>query len=206
MERRAFLKRASIGSIALASVPALQQAFSTPAWASGGSSQVRWDIQSFDPSTTPPTSRPGGVAFASAMPGLKIKLTGSGTFVAPASGGTSDAVTGGGTWETFEGGMSTGSGTYQVTGLVSWQFANSQTGPANDLIGNINERANGHAVLRIAYSDGSRGVLGLGCEGPGAPEGIQEGVIATKHYFTYWTREAPAAGVDKDRTLFHILR
>jgi hypothetical protein len=55
---------------------------------------VRWDIISLDTSTTPPTIRPGGVAFASAISGsapsgLKIEFTGSGTFVAPASGGGS---------------------------------------------------------------------------------------------------------------------
>jgi hypothetical protein len=204
MERRAFLKRAGIGSVALASVPALQQALSTPAWANG-STEVRWDIISFDTSTTPPTLRAGGVAFASVEPALKIKLTGFGTFVAPASGGTSGAVTGGGTWETFDGAESTGSGTYVVTGLASWQFANFQSPGLNDAI-DTHPRANGNAVLRIQYSDGKAGVLGLGCEGPGAPEGIQEGVIATKGYFTYWTREAPVGGVDKDRTVFHILR
>jgi hypothetical protein len=46
---------------------------------------VRWDIISLDTSTTPPTIRPGGVAFASAISGsapsgLKIEFTGSGTF------------------------------------------------------------------------------------------------------------------------------
>jgi hypothetical protein len=205
MERRAFLKRAGIGSVAFASVPALQQALSRPAWASG-SSEVRWDIISLDTSTTPATLRPGGVAFASVEPTLKIKLMGSGTFVAPASGGTSGAVTGGGTWETFEGARSTGSGMYVVTGLASWQFANFQTPGLIDAIDAMHPRANGNAVLRIQYSDDKEGVLALGCEGPGAPEGIQEGVIATKGFFTYWTREAPVAGVDKDRTLFHLVR
>ena len=206
MDRRRFLKQAGLGSIALASVPALQHALATPASASGEAAHIRWDILHLDISTKPPTLSSGGVAFASANPDLKIELTGNGTFVAPASGGTSDAVTGGGTWETFEGAVSTGSGTYQVTGLASWQFANLQIGTFTDTIGDVNKRANGNAVLRIAYSDGSEGVLGLGCEGPGAPEGIQEGVVATKGYFTYWTREAPVAGVDKDRTLFHLMQ
>ena len=205
MDRRRFLKQAGIGSLALASVPALQHALATPASASGEAADVRWDIQSIDFSTSPLTHRPGGVAFASADPNHTIQLKGSGTFVAPASGGTSDAVTGGGTWETFNGGVSTGSGTYQVTGLASWQFANLQIGAFTDLIGDVNKRASGNAVLRIAYSDGSEGVLGVGCHGPGAPDGIQEGVIATKGYFTYWTREAPVNGIDKDRTIFHFM-
>jgi len=85
---------------------------------------VRWDIVSVNFPTT--TISPGGVAFAVAPTNLKIKLTGSGTFVAPASGGTTGAVTGGGTWETFDsGGVSTGSGTYRVTNLADWEFANS---------------------------------------------------------------------------------
>jgi hypothetical protein len=169
--------------------------------------RVRWDIISLDTTTTPPTLRPGGVAFAStdADVNLKIRLTGAGTFVARASGRPSKAVTGGGTWETFDaGGVSTGSGTYQVTGLASWEFANLQTGAFIDLIGDTNERANGNAILRIAYSDGSHGTLGVGCHGPGAPDGIQEGVIATKGFVTYWTREAPVDGVDKNRTIFHV--
>jgi hypothetical protein len=202
-------RRHVIKGIAAAGVlGALGQPMTVFAEEGGGASFVRWDIVRLDFSTTPPTLREGGVDFANADPNLKIKLMGHGTFVAPASGGISGAVTGGGTWETFGAGdVSTGSGTYEVTRLVSWQFANMQTTtPAFlDAIGDLNKRANGNAVLRIAYSDGSEGVLGIGCMGPGAPMGIQEGVIATKGYFTYWTREAPVAGVDKDRTLFHLM-
>jgi hypothetical protein len=175
-----------------------------PATVAGSSSDhVRWDIISvtnFDPLTL----GPDGVAFAIAPNDLTIELTGSGTFVAPASGGASGAATGGGTWESFSGGVSTGSGTYTVTGLSSWEFANFQAPGAVDLIGDTNKRANGNAVLRVEYSDGSLGTLGIGCHGPGAPDGIVEGVIATKGYVTYWTAEAPAPGVDKNRTLFHL--
>jgi len=171
-----------------------------------GASHVRWDLISVDFSTTPSTLRTGGVAFASADAHRKIKLSGSGTFVAPESGKPSGAVTGGGTWETFEDATSTGSGTYEVSRLVDWEFANVQTGTFNDLIGNTNQRANGSAILRIDFSDGSHGILGVGCEGPGAPEGIQEGVIATKGFATYWTRQAPMPGVDKNRTLFHVMK
>lgn len=60
------------------------------------------------------------------------------------------AVTGGGTWETFEdGNVPLGRGSYQVTGLASWEFASLQTLGLIDLIGDTNERANGNAVLRI---------------------------------------------------------
>ncbi len=179
-------------------------AFSANQSASGSAADIRWDIVSVNIPIT--TLSPGGVAFAFARnpSTLRIKFTGSGTFVAPASGGPSSAVTGGGTWETFSGAVSTGSGTYRVTGLASWEFANFQTPGLIDLIGDTNERANGKAVLRIEYSDGSRGTLGIGCHGPGAPDGIVEGVIATKGYVTYWDAEAPTATVDKNRTLFHV--
>jgi len=79
-------------------------------------------------------------------------------------------------------------------------------GSAIDLIDSAHDRANGNAVLRIQYSDGSEGVLGIGCHGPGAPAGIQEGVIATKGYFTYWTGASHSPGVDFNFTVFHILK
>jgi hypothetical protein len=189
-------------SLSLVAVVALLLlgSFTTGASANGAD-HVRWDIISLDF----PTVSPGGVAFADAPNNLTIKLTGSGTFVAPASGGTSGAVTGGGTWETFSGGVSTGSGTYEVTKLADWEFANFQAPGLIDLIGDTNERANGNAVLVIEYSDGSQGTLGIGCHGPGAPDGIVEGVIATKGYVTYWFAQEPTAiDVDANRTLFHV--
>jgi len=175
--------------------------------AHGQAEHVRWDIINLA-FTTPPTLTAGGVAFATTKnpTSLKIKLTGSGTFVAPASGGPSGAVTGGGTWETFSGCpaacVSTGSGSYLVTGLVSWEFDNFQLPVINDLIGP--NGANGNAVLRIQYSDGSEGTLGIGCHGPGADAGIVEGVIATKNYVTYWDAAVPVGGVNANRTSFHI--
>ena len=169
-----------------------------------GSDHVRWDIVNVNIPIT--TVSPGGVAFATASNNLRIRLTGSGTFVAPASDGISGAVTGGGTWETFNGSISTGVGTYWVTKLASWQFANFQAPGLIDLIGETNQRANGNAVLRIAYSDGSEGILGIGCHGPGAPDGITEGVIATKGYVTYWNAEAPLPTVNMNRTIFHVTK
>lgn len=171
----------------------------------GGAEAVRWDIIHFNGTTTPATISAGGVAFAAARnpSTLTIRLTGSGTFVAPASGGTSSAVTGGGTWATFSDGTMTASGTYVVRGLASWQFANFQTGSLIDLIDD-GTRANGNAVLRIEYSDGSAGVLNIGCHGPGAPDGILEGVIATKNFVTYWDGQAPLPDIDANRTNFHL--
>lgn len=173
----------------------------------GQAQHVSWDIVNLA-FTTPPIVTAGGVAFATTKnpTGLKIKLTGSGTFVAPANGGPSGAATGGGTWETFSGCpsacVSTGKGLYWVTRLVSWEFDNFQLPVLNDLIGP--NAANGNAVLRIQYSDGSEGILGIGCHGPGAHDGIVEGVIATKNFVTYWDAAVPVAGVNENRTVFHI--
>jgi len=176
-----------------------------PSVALGAADHVRWDIIHLDATTSPPTISAGGVAFASARnpSTLSIKLTGSGTFVGPASGGTSSAVTGGGTWETFSDSTSTGSGTYVVVGLVNWTFSDFQLPVLTDLIDD-GAAANGVAVLRIRYSDGSEGVLGIGCHGPGAPDGTVEGVIASKGHVTYWDAQAPVAGVDANRTVFHV--
>lgn len=174
----------------------------------GAAGHVRWDIIHFDSTTTPlPTVTAGGFAIASARnpSTLSIKLTGSGTFVGPASGGTSGAATGGGTWETFSGTTSTGSGTYDVTELVNWTFSNFQTaGVLIDLIDD-GTRSNGVALVRIRYSDGSEGVLGIGCHGPGAPDGAVEGVIVSKGHVTYWDAQAPVGGVDANRTVFHVM-
>jgi len=166
---------------------------------------VRWDIISLVGGNPPGPLNAGGHASASAANGGDtITLTGTGTFVAPAgNNGGSGAVTGGGTWQT-----STGSGSYQVKELVSFVMANFQasTPPFIDNIGALSQRANGTAVLRIEYSDGSSGVLTVGCYGPGAPAGIFEGIAVTKGYLTYYNVAAPAGGVDANRTIFHVLK
>jgi hypothetical protein len=212
MDRRRFLTKAGIGSLALASVPALQHAAAEPAAAKGPAHHVRWDIIHILP--VPPGAgsviSAGGEAFAFAYhtPGnpssAQIRLTGAGTFVAPASGGPSGSVTGGGTWQTFGAGLPAGSGTYRVTKLVSWALANFQFGDPGFVDQIAGRSANGAAVLLIKYDDGSEGILGIGCHGPGAPPGIVEGVIASKGYVTYWDAELPTAGADKNRTLFHV--
>ena len=167
--------------------------------ARGGAAHVRWDIISTT-GIPPAPLNPGGHASAMAPDGDTITLTGSGHFVAPASGGGSGGVDGGGTWSTTSG----GSGTYEVTALVSWQRANDQANVG--FVDNIDEgtRTNGNAVLEIAFSDGSTGVLTVGCHGPGAPPGIFEGIATTKGYKTYYNVPAPAPGVDAGRTLFHV--
>jgi hypothetical protein len=178
--------------------------------ASGSAQHVRWDIVSVSPipiAPPPPvTFNPGGVATAQTPEGVTITLTGSGTFVAPASGGGSNAVTGGGTWSISGGG---GSGTYKVRELVAWEFASPQLlliggFPVTDNTGDTTERANGTAVLRIEFSDGKWGVLTVGCHGPGAPAGIFEGIATTKGFTTYYNVPAPPANVNTGRTLFHV--
>ena len=157
---------------------------------------IRWDIMSFNGNFATPLE-PGGSATAHAPDGTEITFTGSGTF-----GGPAKKVTGGGNWTTSGG----GSGTYKVVSLVSFIEANpqSQTPVAIDHIADVNKRANGTAVLRIAYSDGSQGVLTIGCHGPGAPPGIFEGITVTKGYKTYSEPEDPKPNVLGNRTIFHV--
>ena len=184
--------------VALAAALMLLTTFASAA-SSGGAAHVRWDIISTT-GIPPAPLNPGGHASAMAPDGDTITLMGSGHFVAPASGGGSGAADGGGTWSTSSG----GSGTYQVTALVSWQRANDQANVG--FVDNIGEgtRTNGTAVLTIAFSDGSSGVLTVGCHGPGAPPGIFEGIATTKGFKTYYTVPAPAPGVDAGRTIFHV--
>jgi len=175
----------------------------------GQAQHVRWDIISVNFTTTPATISADGVAFAKspAPDNLTIKLTGAGTFVAPAGRrGGSAAATGGGTWEIFSPTeVSLASGTYSVTELVRFEFASPQTpGAVIDNIGNQAEAANGTAVLRIEFSDGSQGILTVGCHGPGAPDGIFEGIATTKGFKTFYEVEDPAPGVDMNRTVFHV--
>src|SRR6266542_3496795 len=171
--------------MALAAALMLLTTFASAA-SSGGAKHVRWDIISTT-GIPPAPINPGGHASATAPDGDTITLTGSG------------AVDGGGTWTT-----SGGSGTYEVTALVSWQRANDQANVG--FVDNIDEgtRTNGTAVLKIAFSDGGSGVLTVGCHGPGAPPGIFEGIATTKGYKTYYNVPAPAPGVDVGRTLFHV--
>jgi hypothetical protein len=115
--------------------------------ASGQARHVRWDIISLVGGAPPGPINPGGVASAKAPDDTMITLTGGGTFVAPGGrNGGSHAVTGGGTWQTFDAaGAPTGSGTYEVKELVSFEFANFQspTPVFVDDIADVNQRAKG---------------------------------------------------------------
>ena len=133
-----------------------------------------------------------GSASDTARDGLKITVTGSGTFVAP--GGRHrrhDAVTGGGTWETRDASGVTGSGTYVVTGLVSWERA-AATAP------NMPGSTAGLAILQVEYDDGSAGTLTISCRISNAQPGRFEGVTASKGFVDFFS---PMTGPN----LFHVL-
>lgn len=163
--------------------------------------KVRWDIISVDFSTG--TLSAGGSASAKAAGGSKITITGSGTF----GSGEDDGVTGGGTWWTFNAsGAQTGTGTYAVTRLVSWERAPGTPPLPHDNIGNLADSSAGLAVLRIRYSDSSRGVLTVSCDLVGTPDGVFEGITVTKGFVDYWNREAPPAPpANGNRTNFHVM-
>jgi len=135
-----------------------------------------------------------GSASATAADGLKIIVTGTGTFVAPAGhGGTSSAATGGGNWETRDASnVVTGSGTYQVTGLVRWERALA-------FVPSIPGSTAGLAVLRVEYSDGSAGTMTISCRISGAQPGRFEGVTASKGFVDFWNPTLPGPN------LFHVL-
>jgi len=181
--------------------------------AAGGTNNhlMRWDIIHLSTLPPPTTTLPGGTASAltcAASPCANvITLTGSGTF--RSNPGHPQAVTGGGTWTTA--GFGAGSGTYQVTGFVSFVLApgNLPSPPFTDGVTGVAADARaGLAVLRIAYSDGAEGVLVVSCDLPGTPANLPifEGITASKGFVNYWNRVAPE-GVAPfgNRTAFHVL-
>jgi len=159
------------GPLAAPSVSAAR-GLSTTEDAQANEGTVRWNI--------------GGTASALAKDNLTITLTGSGTF----KPGNGQEVTGGGTWQTFDAsGTSTGSGTYGVTRLVSWERAPASLGAADPT------STAGLAVLRIAYSDESRGILVVSCRI--GVTGVFEGVAVSKGFVSYGNVLTP--------TIFHVL-
>jgi hypothetical protein len=161
---------------------------------------MRWDIISVDFATL--TASAGGMASAFANDNSKITLTGSGTF--RSNSGKSQAVTGGGSW-TID--APTGSGTYEVTGFVSFVVAPGTFPLQHDNIGNPKDVRAGLAVLKIAYSDGSDGVLIVSCTIAGTPAGVFEGITASKGFVDYWRPDLPPAPPgNANRTVFHVLK
>ena len=156
---------------------------------------VRWDITTLSNDIVP-----GGSANAIAADGSTITLTGSGTFVAPASGkGSSSGTTGGGTWKIFPPGSNTASarGTYQVTGLVRFDEAPGFLSGVNDFIDDLEDARAGLAILSIAYSDGDRGVMVFSCALIDSPASMPEGISVTKSFVDYFNIVSPV-------TIFHV--
>jgi hypothetical protein len=172
--------------------------------ASAGSTQTRfrWDIVSIDFTTG--TINAGGIASATAIDGSMITLTGQGTFM-PGEGFGNHDVTGGGTWQTFDpSGNSTGSGTYKVTGFVSWTLAPGTPPLPHDNIGELEDEHAGLVVVTIQYSNGSTGVLTVSCHLGVAPNSIFEGIRTSMGFTDYWNgMPPPAPPGNANRTVFH---
>jgi hypothetical protein len=130
-----------------------------------------------------------------------ITLTGSGTFVVPEGGGSSSAVTGGGTWKVVTGDGTTTSGTFVVTELIQWEKSEPLLVPScipsgcltTDDIGQLSQATGGLAVVRVAYSDGTKGVVTLACSGLPDPAAVTEGMTATK---SVWLENAAIPGIN----------
>jgi hypothetical protein len=164
---------------------------------------MRWDIISI-PNFNPVTIQPGGQSTALAADGSRIRLNGGGTFVL----GEPDNVTGGGTWITEDvQGLGTGFGQYQVTGLIRFTEApGALPPPAIDHSGKKEDVRAGLAFLRIAFSDGSRGILVVSCRLPvQSPLTMPEGTSVSKG-FVFFAMQAPRENADDNRTNFHVLR
>jgi hypothetical protein len=165
--------------------------------------KIRWDIISLKPTggTIPVYISAGGTASAKGADGSLIAMTGSGTFRPD-----TPEVTGGGTWRTADAkGVSTGQGTFRVTGMLSWRPVPGGPNAPTDAIGLVaNERA-GVAILRVLFSDGQEGTLLISCHLDNAPDSIFEGITATKGNAEYGTPVLPDASplVDGNRTVFH---
>jgi len=172
--------------------------------------EYRWDLIHLTSQGTNTFLDAGGNDYAKAADGSYIRLTGSGKWITISGHEEPEAATGGGAWMAFDstGTNSTGSGTYAVTGGVAFTVVPGSTPAAGtiDSIGNPDDSRSGLLILRVRYSDGEDGVLTVSCHGGGAvPETIFEGITATKGFVGYVDRGKPEAGVDQNRTAFHVL-
>jgi hypothetical protein len=114
-------------------------------------------------------------------------------------------VTGGGTWSTSTG----GTGTYEVTGFVSFTLAPG-TFPSfltDDVCDGCNatNAHSGLAVLKVAFNDGSEGVLTVSCSNPGTPLSVFEGITVSKGFVDYWNHD-PGDPFNGNASAFHDLR
>jgi hypothetical protein len=161
--------------------------------------KIRWDIQHYPGFVL----QSGGEAFADAVDGSKIRLTGSGTFKTDG-----DDVTGGGTWKTFDAsGALTGHGNYRVVNLVSWHVSPGTLPcpPITDDIAPCGDARAGLAVLQIQYSDRSLGKLVVSCHLPiGSPASTYEGITVSRGFIDYLIPENP--DLTMNGTIFHVIR
>lgn len=197
MDRRQVLK-ATVG-LAVAGVLFGPRA----ALAGGDNALYRWDIVNLG-FPGPLCAEEGGQASSKSRDGARITVTGSGTF--RDNPGNPQSVTGEGTWAITAGTATpAGSGTYEVVRFVSFDPAPG-TIPVSDCIGDAADARAGRLTVAIMFSDGSEGVLEVGCRLVGTPDSVMEGITATKGIVTFWNHEEPVSGVDGNRTLFHLLR
>lgn len=201
--RREILKgAAAAGVLGVLGAPAVAFA------ADGPNVRIRWDIVNI----FTPCAEPGGHASATTVDGARITIMGSGRF--PNVNRCRKDVTGGGTWEITLGtagsdGCFEGSGTFRVTELLSWVVAPGvfpEPPLTCDNIGRKEDIRAGLAKLRVKYSNGETGVLTVSCHLAGSPDCIYEGISATMRYEDFTHPDAPAPGVDANRTAFHVVR
>jgi hypothetical protein len=163
-----------------------------PDASSGDKELVRWHVGVFD-----------GSSSATASSNARITFTGSGTFRTDHKNREDRHVTGGGTWETFDpSGISTASGTYTVTALLSFHFAPGTIPPGvipPDVLPDNTAARAGLAFLRIRYDDRTHGILVVSCRLVGTPPDVAEGISASKGFVDFWRVEDP------DFTLFQIV-
>jgi hypothetical protein len=201
--RRDVLKgAAAVGVLGALGAPAI--AFADD----GAEVRIRWDLVNI----FTPCFEPGGHASARAVDGARITITGTGTFPNVRNQCRRD-VTGGGDWEITPGtapsGCFSGSGTYRVRELLSWAPAPGvfpEPPFTCDDIGAKEDIRAGLAKLRVKYSNGQTGVLTVSCHLAGTPDCVYEGITASMAYEDFTFPEAPAPGVDANRTAFHVLR
>lgn len=199
MDRRQVLK----GAVGLGVAGAVLGPAAAAALAGGDNGLYRWDISNI---LVPGgfCAQEGGSASSKSRDGARITVQGSGTF--RDGPGMSQNVTGGGSY-TITAGTATPaeSGTYEVVRFVSFDVAPG-TIPIPDCIGDAEDARAGRLTVAILFSDGTDGVLEVGCRLLGSPNSIMEGITATKGFVTFWNHEEPAPGVEGNRTLFHRLR